>query len=46
MTFFPYFFFQLMSAVKTGAWANIRLETALSIGERKVIPTYRSGGGL
>lgn len=42
-------FLQLMSAVKTGNWANIRLETALSIGERqqvKGIPTYRSGGGV
>ena len=35
-----------MSAIKTGAMANVRLEIALSMGERKVIPTDRSGGGL
>ncbi|XP_072032092.1 glycerol-3-phosphate dehydrogenase, mitochondrial-like [Amphiura filiformis] len=39
-------FLQLMCAVKSGAWANIRLETVLSIGERKAIPTDRSGGGV
>ena len=36
-----------MSAIKTGAMANVRLEIALSMGEkRKVITTDRSGGGL
>ncbi|XP_033629601.1 glycerol-3-phosphate dehydrogenase, mitochondrial-like [Asterias rubens] len=40
-------FLQLMSAIKTGAMANVRLEIALSMGEkRKVITTDRSGGGL
>ncbi|XP_071488803.1 glycerol-3-phosphate dehydrogenase, mitochondrial-like [Diadema antillarum] len=39
-------FLQLMSAIKTGAMANIRLELALSKWERKHIPTYRSGGGV
>ncbi|XP_054754281.2 glycerol-3-phosphate dehydrogenase, mitochondrial-like isoform X2 [Lytechinus pictus] len=36
-------FLQLMSAIKTGAMANIRLELALNKWERKLIPTYRSG---
>ena len=37
---------QLMSAIKTGAMANIRLELALNKWERKQIPTDRSGGGV
>ncbi|XP_033127941.1 glycerol-3-phosphate dehydrogenase, mitochondrial-like [Anneissia japonica] len=39
-------FLQLMSAVKTGAMANVRLETALRMGERKPISTGRSNWGL
>ncbi|KAJ8019659.1 Glycerol-3-phosphate dehydrogenase, mitochondrial [Holothuria leucospilota] len=40
-------FLQLMSAIKTGAIANIRLETAISKWEqKKQIPTDRSGGGV
>ncbi|XP_022111572.1 glycerol-3-phosphate dehydrogenase, mitochondrial-like [Acanthaster planci] len=39
-------FLQLMSAIKTGAMANVRLEIALNMGARKVISTDRSGGGV
>lgn len=40
-------FLQLMSAVKTGAIANVRLQTALSKWDQKRhIPTDRSGGGV
>ncbi|XP_071822474.1 glycerol-3-phosphate dehydrogenase, mitochondrial-like [Apostichopus japonicus] len=40
-------FLQLMSAIKTGAIANVRLESALSRWEQKRhIPTDRSGGGV
>ncbi|XP_071943188.1 glycerol-3-phosphate dehydrogenase, mitochondrial-like [Antedon mediterranea] len=39
-------FLQLMCAVKTGAMANVRLETALRMGERKATKSLPFNGGL